>query len=74
MARKQKANPHPPLTPRYIGGVVVTRIPAGTDEKTKANVLAVAKQMAYDHSDHPEVWSANYYRKRNHGKRTTQAW
>lgn len=67
MARKQRRDPHPPLTPRFIGGVVVTRIPQGTDEPTKAKVLAVAHQMAYDHSEHPEVWQPQYYRKRRYG-------
>ncbi|MGV9002376.1 MAG: hypothetical protein ACOH18_05490 [Candidatus Saccharimonadaceae bacterium] len=61
---KQKRNPHPPMTPRYIGGVVVTRIPLGTPEPEKAKVMAVAKQMAYDHSEHPTIWG-NTYKKRS---------
>lgn len=59
---KRKTNPHPVLTPRHMGGVVVTRIPSFTDEKTRANVQALARQIAYDQSDHTQDWKPKYKR------------
>lgn len=52
------------MQPFHIGDVVVVRVPVGTSNTDKAAAIAVAKQMAYDYSDHPEEWRNNYYNQR----------
>ena len=59
--QKRQQEQHPVMTPRYIGGVVVTRVPQGTSEADKARVMALSHQIAYDHSEHPEEWNKSLY-------------